>query len=268
MDGFGAAYLANLPANLSAQIVPRAARRLRAQWQGPPAVHLMTRRWPAGLTTWSSSAIILAGSRLQGVTLLMTAFLAAFLLGLVSLFTGILFMSFLPALPPRVVRRAKPLRLNWLKVSLRPEDYRLGGYFATGATLFVVAPFIACYVETVQNGFPPAQDFFWRLALVIGALFALFLAALTITQFSSDLALAWFKARRGLVVVEQAACRYVARLFSPLVLPASAELTGRPASPPSTLLLIRGRYCVAALFRTSGVSRLFALTTVLQIRFA
>jgi hypothetical protein len=98
--------------------------------------------------------------------------------------------------------------------------------------------------------------------------YCFFLAALTITQFSSDLALAWFKARRGLVVVEQAACRYVARLFSPLVLPAPAELTGRPASPPSTLLLIRGHYCLAALFRTSGVSRLFALTTVLQIRFA
>jgi hypothetical protein len=48
MDRFGAAYLANLPANLSAQIVPRAARRLQAQWQEPPAVHLMTRRWPAG----------------------------------------------------------------------------------------------------------------------------------------------------------------------------------------------------------------------------
>jgi hypothetical protein len=64
MDGFGAAYLANLPANLSAQIVPRAARRLQAQWQGQAAVHLMTRRWPAGLTSCPSSAIILAGSRL------------------------------------------------------------------------------------------------------------------------------------------------------------------------------------------------------------
>jgi hypothetical protein len=74
--------------------------------------------------------------------------------------------------------------------------------------------------------------------------------------------------RRGLVVVEQAAYRNSARVFSPLALPAPTKLTGRTAAPPSILLLIRGRYCLAALFRTSGVSRLFALTTVLQIRFA
>ena len=56
MDGFNAAYLANLLANLSAQIIPKAERRFRKEWQGPPAVAALQRCLQAGILMMVSKA--------------------------------------------------------------------------------------------------------------------------------------------------------------------------------------------------------------------
>jgi hypothetical protein len=56
MDGFSAAYLANLLANLSAQIIPKAESRFREQWQGPPAVAALQRCLQDGILMMVSKA--------------------------------------------------------------------------------------------------------------------------------------------------------------------------------------------------------------------
>jgi formylglycine-generating enzyme required for sulfatase activity len=56
MDVFTSAYLANLAANLSALILPKAARRLQEQWQGEPSAAALQRCLEAGVLGMVSKA--------------------------------------------------------------------------------------------------------------------------------------------------------------------------------------------------------------------
>jgi hypothetical protein len=56
MDPFTTAYLANLAANLSALIIPKAARRLEEQWQGEPSAAALQRCLEAAILGMVSKA--------------------------------------------------------------------------------------------------------------------------------------------------------------------------------------------------------------------
>ena len=62
MDVFTSAYLANLAANLSALILPKAARRLQEQWQGEPSAAALQRCLQAGVLGMVSKASLDADS--------------------------------------------------------------------------------------------------------------------------------------------------------------------------------------------------------------